>query len=153
MWVKPDQRTKRKGGEIMTEVQDKVELSKSAQAILESVEKLTVLELSDLVKALEDKFGVSASPAAVAVAGPAVAADAGAGAEQAQTTVSVILKSAGDKKIQVLKTVREITGLGLKEAKTLVDEAPKAVKEDVENEEAQEIKKKLEEQGAEVEIK
>ena len=137
----------------MTEVQDKVELSKSAQAILESVEKLTVLELSDLVKALEDKFGVSASPAAVAVAGPAVAADAGAGAEQAQTTVSVILKSAGDKKIQVLKTVREITGLGLKEAKTLVDEAPKAVKEDVENEEAQEIKKKLEEQGAEVEIK
>lgn len=137
----------------MAEVEEKVALSKSAQTILESVEKLTVLELSELVKALEDKFGVSAAPAAVAVAGPAAAADAGAAADQGPSTVSVILKSAGDKKIQVLKAVREVTGLGLKEAKALVDEAPKAVKEDVENEEAQEIKKKLEEQGAEVEIK
>ena len=152
MWFKPDQRTKRKGGEIMSEVKDKVELSASAQSILENVEKLTVLELSELVKALEDKFGVSASPAAVAVAAPA-AGQASEESSQAAATVSVVLKSAGDKKIQVLKAVREITGLGLKEAKALVDDAPKAIKEDIENDEAQEIKKKLEEQGAEIEIK
>ena len=137
----------------MTEVKDKVELSSSAQSILENVEKLTVLELSELVKALEDKFGVSASPAAVAVAAPAAAGQASEESSQAAATVSVVLKSAGDKKIQVLKAVREITGLGLKEAKALVDDAPKAIKEDIENDEAQEIKKKLEEQGAEIEIK
>lgn len=130
----------------------KVEVSKKAQKIIDEIEKLSVLELADLVKALEDKFGVvAAQPVAIAGVG------AGAGGEQAEeaapSTVSVILASTGDKKIQVLKTVRELTGLGLKEAKELVDSVPKPVKEDVEKEEAEKIKKALEEQGAKVEVK
>ncbi|MGA0241549.1 MAG: 50S ribosomal protein L7/L12 [Candidatus Marinamargulisbacteria bacterium] len=130
---------------------EEIELSKEAQGVIDTVEKLTVLELSQLVKALEDKFGVVAA-APVAVGAPAVAggdteADAGS------NTVDVILKSAGDKKIQVLKAVREITGLGLKEAKELVDAAPKAVKEGLAKDEAEALKKQLEEQGAEIEIK
>lgn len=129
-----------------------IKLSKDAQTIIESVEKMTVLELSELVKALEDKFGVvAAAPVAMA------AAPAGGGADEEESagssTVDVILKSAGDKKIQVLKAVREITGLGLKEAKELVDAAPKSVKEGVTKEDAETIKKQLEEQGAEIEIK
>jgi large subunit ribosomal protein L7/L12 len=114
---------------------------------------MTVLELSQLVKALEDKFGVvAAAPMAVAgVAAPASGEDDSAGS--GNDTVDVILKSAGDKKIQVLKAVREITGLGLKEAKELVDAAPKAVKEGVAKDEAETLKKQLEEQGAEIELK
>ena len=133
---------------------EEIELSKEAKGVIDSVEKMTVLELSQLVKALEDKFGVVAA-APVAVAG-AVAGAAAAGDDDADAgsdTVDVILKSAGDKKIQVLKAVREITGLGLKEAKELVDAAPKAVKEGLEKEEAETIKKQLEEQGAEIELK
>ncbi|MGC6367243.1 MAG: 50S ribosomal protein L7/L12 [Candidatus Marinamargulisbacteria bacterium] len=133
---------------------EEIELSKEAKGVIDSVEKMTVLELSQLVKALEDKFGVVAA-APVAVAG-AVAGAAGAGDDDAAAgsdTVDVILKSAGDKKIQVLKAVREITGLGLKEAKELVDAAPKAVKEGLEKGEAETIKKQLEEQGAEIELK
>lgn len=122
----------------------------SVQTILESIEKLTLIEAAELVKAMEEKFGVSAAaPVAVAAAAPA-AADAG---EAVDAEVSVILASVGAKKIDVLKEVRTITGLGLKEAKDLVDGAPKPVKENIKKEEANEIKKKLEELGATVEIK
>ena len=114
--------------------------------ILNAVEQLTVMELNELVKAFEEKFGVSA--AAVAVAGPA----AGPAAEE-KTEFTVVLKDAGANKINVIKVVRELTGLGLKEAKDLVEAAPKAVKEGIAKAQADEIKKKLEEAGAKVEIK
>jgi len=135
-----------------TEIKEEITLSKGAQTILDSVEKLTVLELSDLVKAMEDKFGVVAAAPVAAIAPGSAGADAGA-ADAGSSTVDVILTSAGDKKIQVLKAVRELTGLGLKEAKGLVDAAPKPVKEGIERDEAEKIKKDLEEQGAQVEIK
>lgn len=118
--------------------------------LMEEVKGLTVLELSELVKALEEEFGVSASAPAAAAA-PAAGEAAPAAAEQ--TEFDVILASAGDQKIKVIKAVREITGLGLKDAKALVDEAPKAVKEGATKEEAEEIKTKLEEVGASVEVK
>ena len=124
----------------------------SVEAILESIEKLTLLEAAELVKAMEEKFGVSAA-APVAVAAAPVAAGA-APAEEAASEVNVILASVpADKKIAVLKEVRAITGLGLKEAKDLVDGAPKAVKEQVKKEDAEAIKKQLEAAGAVVEIK
>ena len=116
--------------------------------ILNAVEQLTVMELNELVKAFEEKFGVSA--AAVAVAGPATA---GAAAAEAKTEFDVILASAGDQKVGVIKVVRAITGLGLKEAKDLVDGAPKTLKEGVSQAEADDMKKQLEEAGAKVEIK
>ncbi|MBU0686689.1 MAG: 50S ribosomal protein L7/L12 [Candidatus Margulisbacteria bacterium] len=116
--------------------------------IMTSIEGMTVLELSELVKSLEDKFGVvAAAPVAVVGAGAAGAA------EEAKDEFDIILVSAGAKKIQVLKAVREVTGLGLKEAKELVDSAPKPVKEAIKKEEAEEIKKKLEAEGATVEVK
>lgn len=118
---------------------------------MQAIENMTVLELSELVKALEEKFGVSAAPVAVAAAAPA--AGAGAAAEEEKSSFDVVLAGAGDKKIQVIKVVREITGLGLKEAKELVDNAPKPVKEGVAKDEAEEIKAKLEEAGATVELK
>lgn len=121
--------------------------SEKITAIIEELKGLTVLELSELVHAVEDEFGVSA--AAVAVAGPAEAASAAA----EQTEFDVVLKSAGGNKIAVIKAVREITGLGLKEAKALVDGAPKTLKEAVSKDEAEEIKSKLEAAGAEVEVK
>lgn len=118
--------------------------------ILESIEKLTLLEAAELVKAMEEKFGVSAAaPVAVAAAAPA----AGTDAEETVSEVSVILSSAGANKIAVLKEVRTITGLGLKEAKDLVDGAPKPIKENVKKEEAEAVKKQLEAAGATVEIK
>ena len=119
--------------------------------ILEAIENMTVLELSELVKAMEDKFGVTAAAPMAFAAAPA--AGAAAEAEEEQTEFDVIITSPGDKKIQVIKVVRELTGLGLKEAKDLVDSAPKAVKEGVSKEEAEEIKGKLEEAGAGVEVK
>ena len=120
------------------------------EEIMQAIESMTVLELSELVKAMEEKFGVSAAaPVAVAAAAPAAAA---AAAEE-QTEFDVILKSAGEKKIGVIKVVREVTGLGLKEAKALVDEAPKPVKEKIAKAEADELKAKLEEAGATVEVK
>jgi len=119
--------------------------------ILEAIENMTVLELSELVKAMEEKFGVSAA-APVAVAAVGGAAPAAAGGEE-KTEFTVVLASAGDKKINVIKAVREATGLGLKEAKELVDGAPKPVKENVGKAEAEELKKKLEEAGATVELK
>jgi large subunit ribosomal protein L7/L12 len=125
-------------------------MANTIEDILSAVEKMTVLELSELVKALEDKFGVSAAaPMAVA----AVAAPVADAAEEASDEVDVILTNAGAQKIQVLKVVRELTGLGLKEAKDLVDATPKPIKEKIKKEEAMAIKKQLEEQGATVEIK
>ena len=118
--------------------------------ILEAIENMTVLELSELVKAMEEKFGVSAAaPVAVAAVGGAAPA---AGGEE-KTEFTVVLAAAGDKKINVIKVVREATGLGLKEAKELVDGAPKPVKENIGKAEAEELKKKLEEAGATVELK
>ena len=117
--------------------------------LIAEIEKLTVLELADLVKAIEEKFGVSAAAAAV-VAAPGAAAGAEAAAEK--TEFNVVLKDAGANKIAVIKVVREATGLGLKEAKDLVDGAPKTVKENVAKEEAEELKAKLEEVGAVIEL-
>ena len=120
------------------------------EEIMQAIEGMTVLELSELVKDMEEKFGVSAAaPVAVAAAG---AAPAAAGGEE-KTEFTVVLAAAGDKKINVIKAVREATGLGLKEAKELVDGAPKPVKENVGKAEAEELKKKLEEAGATVELK
>ena len=125
-------------------------MSEKVTNLIEEVKSLTVLELSELVKALEEEFGVSAAaPAAVAVAAPAAAAPA---AEE-KTEFDVVLKSAGANKINVLTVVKEITGLGLKEAKALVDEAPKTVKEGASKDDAESIKTKLTEAGAEVELK
>lgn len=121
-------------------------------SLLTSIEKMTVLELSELVTAIEDRFGVSAqAPVAAVVAGPVAGAPAEAAEEQ--TEFEVVLTGFGDKKIQVIKVVRTITSLGLKEAKDLVDSAPQPVKEAVAKGEAEEIKKQLEEVGASVEIK
>ena len=117
--------------------------------ILESIDGLTVVELADLVKKIEEKYGVSAVAAAAPVAG---AAGAVAGGADEKSTFTVVLKSAGAAKIQVIKVVRDVTGLGLKEAKDLVDGAPKTVKEDVAKEDAESMKAKLEEAGATVEL-
>jgi large subunit ribosomal protein L7/L12 len=129
--------------------------SKSIDEILSAIEKMTVLELSELVKAIKEKFEVSAEAISVAASvtgGGAVSAQGGAAAEE-KTEFDVQLKSAGAKKIQVIKVVRSLTSLGLKEAKELVDKAPNMIKEKVSKEEAENIKKQLEEAGAEVEIK
>ncbi len=125
---------------------------KKIEEMLGTIEQMSVLELSGLVKAIEEKFGVTAqAPVVAAVAG---AAAGGAGeAQEEKTTFTVVLASAGDKKIQVIKEIRTITSLGLKEAKDLVEGAPKTVKEGVGKDEAEEIKKKLEAQGAKVELK
>jgi len=119
--------------------------------ILDKISSMTVLELSELIKAMEDKFGVSAA-AAVAVAAPAAGGAAAAAAEE-QTEFTVVLAAIGDNKVNVIKAVRELTGLGLKEAKDLVDGAPKPVKEAVSKADAEAAKKKLEEAGAKVEVK
>jgi len=119
--------------------------------ILDKIASMTVLELSELIKAVEEKFGVSAA-AAVAVAGPAAAAAAAPAAEE-QTEFTVVLATVGDNKVNVIKAVRELTGLGLKEAKDLVDGAPKPVKEGVNKADADAAKKKLEDAGAKVEVK
>ncbi len=116
------------------------------EQILDAIKEMTVLELNDLVKAIEEEFGVTA-------AAPVAAAGAVAEEEEEQSEFDVILTAAGDQKIKVIKAVREVTGLGLKEAKALVDEAPKAVKEAIAKDEADELKAKLEEVGASVEIK
>ena len=119
--------------------------------ILDKISSMTVLELSELIKAMEEKFGVSAA-AAVAVAGPAAGGAPAAAAEE-QTEFTVVLSAIGDNKVNVIKAVRELTGLGLKEAKDLVDGAPKPVKEGISKADAEAAKKKLEEAGAKVEVK
>ena len=124
----------------------------SVETILSEIEKLTLLEASELVKAMEEKFGVSAA-APVAVAAAPAAGGAAPAADDADAEVTLVLASAGANKIAVLKQVREITGLGLKEAQDLVDNAPKPIKEGLKKPEAEELKKKLEEAGASVEIK
>jgi large subunit ribosomal protein L7/L12 len=124
----------------------------SKQDVIDFISNMTVLELSEMVKELEEKFGVSAAaPMAMMAAGPA--GDAGGAAAEEKTEFDVVLTAAGDKKIAVIKEVRAITGLGLKEAKELVDSAPKAVKEGVTKEEAEQIKNQLEEAGAQVDLK
>jgi len=129
-----------------------IKLSKAAQGILDEVKKLSVLELADLVKAMEEEFGVSAAAPVAMAAAPAAGGAAGGAAEE-KTSFNVELASAGGQKITVIKVVREITGLGLKEAKDIVDGAPKVVKENVKKAEAEEMKKKLEEAGATVALK
>jgi large subunit ribosomal protein L7/L12 len=128
-------------------------MATSTQEWIDELKQISVLELSERIKALEEEFGVSAT--AVAAAAPAGGAGGGddAAAEEEQTAFDVVLTGAGDKKIQVIKVVRAATGLGLKEAKALVDEAPKPVKEGVEREEADKLKADLEEAGASVEVK
>jgi large subunit ribosomal protein L7/L12 len=124
----------------------------TAADLIEEIKKMSVLELSELIKALEEEFGVSAT----AVAAPAAAAPAGDGAgaaEEESSTVDVVLTAAGEKKIQVIKVVRAATGLGLKEAKALVDEAPKPIKEGIDREEAEKLKGELEEAGGSVDLK
>ncbi len=120
--------------------------------ILDAISGMSVLELSELIKEMEEKFGVSAAAAAVAVAAPAAAGGAAAAGEE-QTEFTVVLAGVGDNKVSVIKAVRAITALGLKEAKDLVDGAPKPVKEGVSKQEAADIKKQLEEAGASVEVK
>ncbi len=128
-------------------------MATSTQEWIEELKGISVLELSERIKALEEEFGVSATAvAAAAPAGAAAAGDGGA-AEEESSTVDVVLTGAGDKKIQVIKVVRAATGLGLKEAKALVDEAPKPVKEGIERDEADKLKAELEEAGATVELK
>jgi large subunit ribosomal protein L7/L12 len=124
----------------------------TAAELIDEIKKMSVLELSELIKALEEEFGVSAQ--AVAAAAPAAAAgDGGAEAEEVSSTVDVVLTGSGDKKIQVIKVVRAATGLGLKEAKALVDEAPKPVKEGIDRDEAEKLKSEIEEAGGSVELK
>src|SRR5215216_3999101 len=123
----------------------------TAAELIEEIKKMSVLELSELVKALEEEFGVSAT--AVAAAAPAAAPSDGAPVEEESATVDVVVTGAGEKKIQVIKVVRAATGLGLKEAKALVDEAPKPVKEGLDREEGEKLKGELEEAGASVELK
>jgi large subunit ribosomal protein L7/L12 len=123
----------------------------SKAEILDAIAGMTVLDLSELIKEMEEKFGVSAAAAAVAVAAPA--AGGGAAAAEEQTEFTVMLVAAGEKKVEAIKVVRAATGLGLKEAKDLVDGAPKAVKEGVSKADAEALKKQLEEAGAKVEIK
>jgi len=126
-------------------------MATSTQEWIDELKGISVLELSERIKALEEEFGVSAT--AVAAAAPAAAGDGAAAAEEEPTTVDVVLTGPGDKKIQVIKVVRAATGLGLKEAKALVDEAPKAVKEGIERDEAEKLKAEIEEAGGSVELK
>jgi large subunit ribosomal protein L7/L12 len=128
-------------------------MATSTQDWIEELKGISVLELAERIKALEEEFGVSAAAVAAPAAAPAGGGDAGGAEEEASSTVDVILASAGDKKIQVIKVVRAATGLGLKEAKALVDEAPKPVKEGVDREEADKLKQELEEAGGGVELK
>lgn len=127
------------------------EMSVTKEQVVEFIENMTVIELADFVKELEDKFGVSAAAPVAMMPGAAAGGEAAAAEEQ--TEFDVVLTGAGDKKVQVIKVVREITGLGLKEAKALVDGAPSPVKEGIPKEEAEELKTKLEESGASVEVK
>ena len=126
-------------------------MAATKEDVVSFIDNMTVLEMSEFVKELEDKYGVTAAAPAVAVAAPA--AGGGDAAAEEKTELDVVLTAAGDKKIQVIKEVRTITGLGLKDAKDLVEAAPKAIKEGVKKEEAEEIKKKVEEAGGTVEVK
>jgi len=128
-------------------------MATSTQEWIDELKNISVLELSERIKALEEEFGVSATAVAAAAPAAAGAGGDGAAAEEESSTVDVVLTAAGDKKIQVIKVVRAATGLGLKEAKAVVDEAPKAVKEGIERDEAEKLKGELEEAGGSVELK
>lgn len=134
----------------MSEEMKNVEVPAKFQALVESIEKMSVLDLAELVKVLEDKFGVSAAAPAMMMAAPAAA---GAAAAEEKSSFTVEITSAGENKINVIKAVRELTGLGLKEAKDIVDAAPKAVKENAPKAEAEDMKSKLEAAGATVTLK
>lgn len=133
------------------EEKKEVAVPEKFKGIVEEIEKMSVLDLSELVSVLEDKFGVSAAAPVAMMAGGAAGGEAAAAEEQ--TEFAIELKAAGDQKIQVIKVVRELTGKGLKDAKDMVDAAPKVLKEGVSKEEAEEVKKKLEEAGAQVDLK
>ena len=135
-----------------TKEEKAVEVPAKFKSLVEEVEKMSVLDLSELVKVLEDKFGVSAAAPAMMMAGPAAGGDAGGAAEE-KTEFTVELTEVGESKVAVIKAVKAITGLGLADAKGLVDGAPKAIKENVPKAEAEEIKKSLEEAGAKAELK
>ncbi len=137
--------------EKKVEEKKEVEVPAKFKSIIEEIEKMSVLDLSELVTVLEDKFNVTAAAPAMAMAAPAAGGAEAAADEKSE--FDVVLIAAGDAKINVIKVVKEITGLGLKEAKAIVDESPKAVKEKVAKEEAEELKKKLEDAGATVELK
>lgn len=137
---------------VETAAEPKAAPSKNIEKILESIEKMTVLEMAELVKALEDKFGVSAAAPMAMMAAPA-AGGAAAGGDEEKTEWDVILSVTGEKKFQVVKVIRQVTDLGLKEAKELVDNPGQVVKKDISKDEAEEVKKKLEEAGAKAEIK
>jgi large subunit ribosomal protein L7/L12 len=124
-----------------------------AAELIEEIKKMSVLELSELIKALEEEFGVSATAVAAAAPAAAAAGDGGAAPEEESSTVDVVLTSPGDKKIQVIKVVRAATGLGLKEAKAVVDEAPNPIKEGIDRDEAERLKSEIEEAGGTVELK
>jgi large subunit ribosomal protein L7/L12 len=124
----------------------------TATELIEEIKKMSVLELSELIRALEEEFGVSATAVAAAAPAAAGAAEGDGAAEEEASTVDVVLTAAGDKKIQVIKVVRAATGLGLKEAKALVDEAPKPIKEGVDREEGDRLKSEIEEAGGAVEL-
>ncbi len=149
---KKEQKTEDSTKEAVTEEKQEVEIPKKFKDLVKQIEELSVMDLAELVKVLEEKFGVSAVPMAAAPAGGAAGGEASAEGEE-KSTVNLELTSAGDQKIGVVKVVKEITGLGLKEAKDLVDGAPNVIKEEVKREEAEEMKKKLEEAGAGVELK
>lgn len=135
------------------EKKEEKQISEKLQEIIKKIEELSVMELVDLVKSLEEKFGVSAAPQIVATAGSAGSVEGGEEGGDGKESVTVVLKDAGQAKVQIIKEVKDILGLGLKEAKDLVDAAPKELKEGISVSEAEEIKNKLEEAGAVVEIK
>ena len=137
---------------VATKDKPKVKLSEKMEGIMKNIEEMSVLELSDLVKALEDRFGVSAA-APMAVAGVAAPGAAAGGAEEEKSLFTVVLTEVGAKKINVIKEIRALTNLGLKEAKDLVEAAPTEVKADLQKDEAEKMKKQLEEAGAKVELK
>jgi large subunit ribosomal protein L7/L12 len=139
--------------EEVTVDQEQTATDPKVEEIIKTIEEMTVLQLSQLVKALEDRFGVTAAAPMAVAAAPAGGEGEGAAKEEEQTEFDVVLKGAGSQKIQVIKVVRGLTNLGLKEAKELVDGAPSNIKEGVSKEEADEIKSKLEEVGAEIEVK
>lgn len=143
---------KNEAQEAAAEESKEVEVPEKFKKLVEEIEKMSVLDLSELVKVLEDKFGVSAAAPMAVAAAPGAAAGGEEAAEE-KSEFDVELTAAGDQKINAIKAVREITGLGLKEAKDMVDGAPKVIKEGVKKEEAEEMKKKLEEAGASVELK
>ena len=151
---KPVEEPKKEEPKVAEKVKKEVKVPAKFKDLVKQIEGLSIMDLAELVKILEEKFGVSPMATVPTAVGPAATGDVGAASETAEKTIfSIELKDAGSQKIQIIKAVREITGKGLKESKDLVDKAPQMVKENVKKEEAEELKKKLEEAGATVELK